>query len=528
MDITNSASTPSDSRHVLEAQSRLPRGVRILACAVVTGVAAWLVSRGLRLLKRAKARRQEWQEPGGERAWPFSRLAWDAWRATRGGSAPIASRQQARLADLVACARECSPYYRRLYHDLPAHVTSVRQLPPVTKPELMAHFDEWVTDPAITRTGVEAFIADLARVGDLYLGRYLIWTTSGTTGVPALLVQDRRSLGVIDILRFVPMVPACFTPHTLWQLLRRGVRSAVVYATGGHFGGVSLAEWMRRSRPILGKRSRIFSVQSPLPDLVQELNAFQPTMVNAYATALALLAQEQEAGRLRIHPVLLFSTADSLAPPLHRRIEQAFGCPVREGYGASEAAAIAFECRQGRLHVNSDWVILEPVDEAFQPVPPGQPSYTVLVTNLANRVQPTIRYDLGDSVTVIPELCPCRSPLPIIWVEGRTDEILTFPLASGQAVHLLPLALTTVVEETPGVLFCQLIQTAPLTLTVRLEVVTSDEADAVWQTVQQRLRTYLAAQGLAMVTIERATEPPMSNSHGGKFRHVWSERIDLR
>ncbi len=344
-----------------------------------------------------------------------------------------------------------------------------------------------------------------------------------TTGVPALLVQDHRSLRILDLLRFVRMLPACLTPHTLWQLRSRGVRSAIIYATGGHFGGVSLAEWQRRSRPILGKRSRIFSVQSPLPELVKELNAFGPAMVSAYATVLALLAAEQEAGRLCIQPALLFSTAESLALPIRTRIEQAFGCPVMEGYGASEVAAIALECRQKRLHVNADWVILEPVDETYQPVPPGQPSHTVLVTNLANRVQPIIRYDLGDSVTVVPEPCPCGSTLPVIRVEGRTDEILAFPLANGQTIHLLPLALSTVVEETAGVRRCQLIQKGPATLAVRLEAVTAGKEDVVWQVVETRLHSYLTAQGLSTVTIERSSEPPQRDPHSGKFRHVWSE-----
>lgn len=57
-------------------------------------------------------------------------------------------------------------------------------------------------------------------------------------------------------------------------------------------------------------------------------------------------------------------------------------------------------CRRGRLHVNSDWFILEPIDAAGRPTPPGERSDSVLVTNLANRVQPVIRYDLGDSVVM--------------------------------------------------------------------------------------------------------------------------------
>ena len=347
---TTQTPSPTDRGHAQKQQWSKTARARVLACACAAAAGVWLVSRALRLLGQAWNRKQ--QKAG---TWFTLSVAWDTWRTMHGGPAALAARQQARLADLVAFARQCSPYYRHLYRDLPEHMTDVRHLPLVTKPELMAHFDEWVTDPAVTRTGVAAFVADPARVGDFYLGRYLIWTTSGTTGVPALLVQDRRSLRVLDLLLYFRMFPVCLTPHALWQLRRRGVRLAIIYATGGHFAGVSLLQWLRRTRPILGKRSRIFSVQSPLPQLVEELNAFGPTMVEAYATALALLAAEQEAGRLRLGPAVLTSTAESLARPIRTRIEQAFGCPVTEGYAASEAAAIALRmsaetpARQRRL-----------------------------------------------------------------------------------------------------------------------------------------------------------------------------------
>ncbi len=455
--------------------------------------------------------------------WTTLSLAWDTWRTTRERPKALAARQQARLAELVAFARQYSPYYRNLYRDQPSQMIDISHLPPVTKPELMAHFDEWVTEPAVTRTGVEAFIADPTRVGDLYLGRYLIWTTSGTTGIPAMLVQDRRSLRVMDALRYIRLDPVILRPHALWLLGTRGMRLSIIYATGGHFAGVSQIQWWLHRQPVREKRSRIFSVQSPLPELVRQLNDFQPTMVEAYATVLALLASEQEEGRLHLRPVAILSTAESLTLHMRTRVEQAFGCPVVEAYGASEAGVIAYECRQKRLHVNADWIILEPVDESYQLVPPGQASHTVLLTNLSNLVQPIIRYDLGDSVTIVPEPCPCGSCLPVIRVEGRTDEILGFPLAGGKKIPLLPLALSTIVEETPGVHRYQLIQTGPASLRVRLEAVTAGKEDALWEVVEARLHGYLTVQGLESVNIERASEPPKRDPHSGKFRHVWSE-----
>lgn len=77
-------------------------------------------------------------------------IAWKARRDERKGPQAIIARQQARLAELVEFARKCSPYYRSLYAGLPAHVSDVCLLPPVTKPELMQNFDGWVTDWAGT------------------------------------------------------------------------------------------------------------------------------------------------------------------------------------------------------------------------------------------------------------------------------------------------------------------------------------------------------------------------------------------
>jgi phenylacetate-CoA ligase len=188
-------------------------------------------------------------------------------------------------------------------------------------------------------------------------------------------------------------------------------------------------------------------------------------------------------------------------------------------YGASEAGLVAFDCGHGWLHVNADWVILEPVDAAYQPVPPGQPSRTVLVTNLANRVQPIIRYDLGDSVTI----CPCGDPLPAIRVEGRTDEILYLEAPDGTKIPVLSVAIATVVEETPGVRRYQVIQTGRLGLQPDLEAEPGYDEVVVWNAVERRLRNYLWQQGLPGVQIERDSQQPRRDPVSGKFRHVWAE-----
>jgi phenylacetate-CoA ligase len=173
----------------------------------------------------------------------------------------------------------------------------------------------------------------------------------------------------------------------------------------------------------------------------------------------------------------------------------------------------------GWYHVNSDWAALEPVDADGRPVPPGRPSHTVLLTNLANRVQPILRYDLGDSVLLRPDPCPCGSPLPAIRVQGRAADVLTFPGVHGEQVSLSPMLFGTLLDRVPGVEQFQVVQTAPTTLRVRLQPGAAVDPDRVWHAVHDGIDRLLTDSKADHVTVERAEEPPQP-APSGKYRRV--------
>jgi phenylacetate-CoA ligase len=451
----------------------------------------------------------------------FLSAAWDLRRAERGGGEAVLRRQRSRLGATIAFAKRHCAFYRERYGRILREVPDILSLPPVTKQELMENFSDWVTDPAVTREEVEAFVSAPDRIGSRYLGRYIVFSTSGTTGRPALFVHDRGAatvyLALAAVRRFLPLL----SPRTLWSFLRRNRRTATVIATGGHFTSSVIDGLARRGHPFLSRNNRVFSLLLPIPELVEKLNEFQPAVLGTYPTAMAVLAQEREAGALRIDPVLALTGAEWLSPDARERIASAFGCPVRDTYAASEFMGIAFDCGHGRLHVNADWVILEPVDERYRPVPAGRPSHTALLTNLANRVQPILRYDLGDSVTEIPGPCPCGSPLPGIRVEGRRDEVLSLRSASGGTVALLPMALCTVIEETPGVRSYQVVQAGPALLRLRVEEAPGYDRSGVCDDVAARLRAFLSSQGLASAEVETTRERPTRDHAGGKLRQIF-------
>jgi phenylacetate-coenzyme A ligase PaaK-like adenylate-forming protein len=226
--------------------------------------------------------------------------------------AAIDAARRRRFDALVKFARTHSPCYRDAYRSLPARELSSAELPVMTERALMARFDDWVTDPEVKLAGVEAFLADRKHIGERYLDGYIIWKSSGSTGTPGIYVQDADALATFDALMAVHLEPLRFAARHSWELLAGGGRAALVAATGDHFA--SVASWQRvcQSSPWIAARG--FSIMDPLPQLIADLNAYQPVFLASYPTMLALLAEEQKAGRLKIRPLKLWSGGECLPP----------------------------------------------------------------------------------------------------------------------------------------------------------------------------------------------------------------------
>ena len=446
----------------------------------------------------------------------WGRAAGDVWSGTWLDSDAVAQRAQQRLASLLRFARAHVPLYRRLHRHLPPpSQLSLTDLPVVRKSQLMADLPASLVATGLSRAAIEAFIADPARIGAPLADRYAVWTSSGSTGVPGIFVHDADALAVYDALELLRFRGLSVGPLPAGPFLA-SERYAMVAAIEGHFAGIATVERLRRTFPLLAPWVRAFSVLQPLPDLVAQLNGYRPTLLAAYPTVADLLADEQQAGRLRLSLDELWCGGESLCAATRDRVAAAFGCRVREAYGASEFLSIAWPCRHGRLHVNADWVLLEGVDDRGRPVPPGVPSHTTLLTNLANRTQPLIRYDLGDSITVLPGPCRCGSQMPAITVQGRSDDVLSVTARSGPVVKLMPLALATVLEDDARVNDFQLLQTDRRHLVLRLG--RADRARA--ETARSALNAYLERLGLAGVRVDLDPALPRREVRSGKLRRV--------
>ena len=456
-----------------------------------------------------------------ERAPPYfdaaqsARAAADIWSGTWLGAEAIAERARLRLRSLLRFARLRVPLYRDLHRGLPLSSTpALAELPVLRKPLLMADLPaslSFEVEPA----ALEGFLADPCLIGAPFAGRYAVWTSSGSTGVPGIFLHDGAALAVYDALELLRFRGLSVAPVPAAPFLAQE-RYAMVAATGGHFAGIASVERLRRAYPLLAPYLRTFSVLQPLPDLVAQLNHYRPTLLATYPTVAEELAFEQRAGRLKLSLSELWPGGESLGPAARAAATQAFCCRIREAYGASEFLSIAWPCRHGRLHVNADWVLLEGIDSEGRQVPPGVPSQTTLLTNLANRAQPLIRYDIGDSTTLLPDRCACGSSLPAITVQGRCDDVLSLAGRDGAPVRLLPLAVATVLEDDAFVHDFQLVQTGPRRLLLRLGPSERPRAQAS----VAALRGYLRRLDLGAVRLELGAEPPFRDPVSGKLRRV--------
>jgi phenylacetate-CoA ligase len=431
----------------------------------------------------------------------------------QGPPAQLAQHQQQRLETVVRHAATHSAFYRRWFAQtgaLGAEPVQLARLPVLNKSLLMEHFDELVCDPRLRRDQLLDWVGQLT--GDqLYLDRYRVALTSGSSGRPGLFVYDAagwRSIG------------AQFLRSSMWA----GLRPSLPRQRMAMLGGAAPSHITRQGAATLGiglHRVLALPVTLPLPQLVQALNQFQPTYLQVYPSVAMWLADEQQAGRLRLAPQMLVTAAELRTPEMTQRLQDAFGVRPFDVYGCTEGLwGSECEHHQG-IHLFEDTTLVENVDPDGQPVPAGQPGARLLVTNLHNLVQPLLRLEVTDIVTLDPNPCPCgRTLVRARAIHGRSDDVLSLPAHDGGrvAVHPLHFALLT---RDPQVREFQVVQDGPV---LRIRIVPSHAATASDDPLETRLNQAVTQQLLKLgvedpqISVERRHQLP--RSAGGKLKLV--------
>ncbi len=413
----------------------------------------------------------------------IARLEWSASR--------LAAHQRAALRVLLAHAIEHSPFHRaRLAGIDPARfeLDDLAALPVMTKAQMMDDLDRVFTDRRLTSARVEQSLAMTTTEPVPIDGEFVVMSSGGSSGRRGVFVLDKTAMAdyLIALSRaLVRRLREIGVPGRL-PIAFVGAASAV-HATG------AAPAWTADER--LPFRMTSVPVTQPLPRIVAELNALQPPALYGYPTMLVRLAAERAAGRLQVSPMLVGSTSETLTTTMREQIAEGFGVPAADTFGSTEGLVGTGAPGDDVLLFNSDMCITELVDEQHRPVAPGTPSAKVLVTNLTNRVQPLIRYELSDSFVQ----CDTGGYLRAR-VQGRCDDVLRY---DGVEVH--PLVVRSVLSMTPAVADYQVRQTER---GVDVAVVTVAALDA--EELRQRLAAALHAAGLADPTVAVRAQPTLT------------------
>ncbi|MDX1251041.1 MAG: phenylacetate--CoA ligase family protein [Gammaproteobacteria bacterium] len=400
--------------------------------------------------------------------------------------------QLERLRTLLRHAGTHVPYYRRLFAEngfQPEKVESVQdlaRLPLLTKALIRAHTEDLKSDDA----------RDLAR-----------FNTGGSSGEPLIFYIGKQRVSH-DV--------AAKWRATRWWGVDIGDPEIVVWGSPIELGRQDRVKAMR-DRLLRTRLLPAFEMsQARLDGFIEEIRAFKPRMLFGYPSALAHIARHAEVTGWRMDDLgikVAFVTSERLYDHQRAQIEKIFGCRVANGYGGRDAGFIAHECPAGGMHITAEDIVVEIVDEAGRPLPPGA-SGEVVVTHLATRDFPFIRYRTGDVAILDDKSCSCGRGLPLIReVQGRTTDFIV--AQDGTVMH--GLALIYIIRDLPGVRQFKIVQNS-LDET-RILLATDDsfrepEIENIKSGVRQRL-------GMGVrVEVERVAGIPKEAS--GKYRYVVS------
>ncbi|MEM7363869.1 MAG: hypothetical protein AAF525_07575 [Pseudomonadota bacterium] len=421
-------------------------------------------------------------------------------------------RHQSRLLNqLIHHARQRSAQWRDRLADLPDQVTleHLPDIPILTKRHMMDNWSALLTVPDITLDEAYEHLDGLEE--DRYFKeRCHLIASGGSSGEPALFLYDwdgwagcTRAIG-----RYMPHLAQHYP-----EWINPTGPSANVGADRASHMTVAMAT-------TFGYGQNQIPVTLPLEDIVSRLNSLQPVRLSGYPSMMLLLTEEAAAGRLQISPAVIQPSSEPLTPEIREAIIQTWQPSIMNIWGCSEACAVgnSFGPEPG-MYLNEDLVIVEAVDHDNQPVAPGTTADKVLLTNLFNKAQPLIRYELTDRINLMREPSPVGFPFRRIDdIEGRTDDVFLYQ-QDGSTVPVHPILFRGPIAKTAGLLEFQVFQTQTGAHVHYLSERPIDESN-----LMQRLTESLQQVGLHHPLIQCEQQSALKRGGVGKLRRFHALR----
>lgn len=423
-------------------------------------------------------------------------------RNTRKTRGQIAALQNQRLRKLLRYAYAHSAYYHRTFEE--AGITAARidsapidQFPVIDKQQLMEHFDQLVTENDLTQAGLLQY--DKSGSDALYLGKYHVVHSSGSTGIPRYFVYDEQAWnqmlpGIVRGALWGMSMPA------ILKLLAGRPRILYIAATNGRYGGsMAVGDGIKG----VGAEQRFLDIDTPLGRWAETVEAFKPDILIGYPSAMKILAELLKTENTALSIKRVISCGEPLGPELRKFLESTFHAPVMNFYGASESLALGVEPNAADgMFLFDDLNLVEIKD--------GE----MYITCLYNFAQPLIRYHITDQL--LPRKYSASHPFSRSDVLlCRNEDVLWFEPANGRREYLHPLSIEGFCLN--GLLDYQFQQTEKAAFEMLAQVANPDARGAVEQKMRCMMGQILRNNGLEQVTFSiRFVDRILPNPKTGK------------
>ena len=164
--------------------------------------------------------------------------------------------------------------------------------------------------------------------------------------------------------------------------------------------------------------NKIFLDDKYLKFYCEEINKFQPKWLLLQPSVALKLGQYYKYNNIKTQECIKFIelSGEILTSNIREQLNDIFNAKIINHYGAQEFNCIAYECKCGELHINSDNVYID-IGENNQ----------FYITSLLNHTMPLIKYSLGDMAEYIKEgeICNCGNKSPILKLKkGRETDVI--------------------------------------------------------------------------------------------------------
>ncbi len=279
--------------------------------------------------------------------------------------------------------------------------------------------EKWGDFPVLTKKNLQKPLSE--RLSNGYSGnKVFVNKTSGSSGDPFIFAKDKycHALTWSSIIHKFGWFGIDFN------------RSYQARFYGIPLNFISYRK--ERLKDFLSNRYR-FSIFDLSDNVLEKiLKKFQQSKfdyINGYTSSIVLFAKFLKKKNIILKDIcptlkVCMVTSEMLFEEDQLLLEQQFGIPVVNEYGASELDLIAFQNPDGEWQVNAETLFVEVLDENNQPVPNGKEG-RIVITSLYNKAHPFIRYDIGD-IGILDEKSTSKKPV-LKQLIGRTNDIAILP-----------------------------------------------------------------------------------------------------